>query len=71
MQFLTKDCVLDSTWVVVIGSDDAIRTAGFVPGATCRRVALVAVAVFHILSPLARSFVGIVEVIVAVSPVTI
>ena len=71
MQFLTKDCVRDSTWVVVIGSDDAIRTARFVPGATCRRVALVAIAVFHILAPLASSFVSIVEVIVAISPVTI
>jgi hypothetical protein len=71
MQFLANDCVLDSTWVVVIGSDDAIRTARFVPGATCRRVALVAVAVFHILAPLASSFVGIMQVIIAISPVTV
>ena len=69
MQFLANDCILDSTWVVVIGSDDAIRTARFVPGATCRRV--VAVAVFHILAPLASSFVSIMEVIIAISPVTV
>lgn len=71
MQFLTKYSVLDSAWIVVIGRDQAVRTARFVPGATGRRVGAIAVAVFNVLALLANSLIRVGEYVIAISLVTV
>ena len=71
MQLLAEDRVLESTWIVVIGSDDAARTTCFVPGSTGRHVTAAAVAVFHVLALLTGPLVSVTYVLVAVSPFAI
>ena len=72
MQLLAEDGILKSTWIVVIGRDDAARTTCFVPGSTGRPVAAAAaVAALHVLALLAGPLVRVTYVLVAVSPFAI